>query len=73
MQDLWAAGDIDTFQKKGLHFADATQDLRLSYVKRLTAMPFEGYVAFRSEGFAVVKVSLQLPMAALERSSYLRK
>ena len=46
MQDLWASGDIDTLTRKGLHFADATQDLRLSYVKRLTAMPFEGYVAF---------------------------
>ena len=46
MQDLWASGDIETLRKRGLHFADATQDLRLSYVKRLAAMPFEGYVAF---------------------------
>ncbi len=46
MQDFWAAGDINALRKKGLHFADATEDLRHSYVKRLAAMPFEGYVAF---------------------------
>ncbi|MCW2272877.1 RNA-directed DNA polymerase [Rhodoblastus acidophilus] len=44
--DFWAAGDINALRKKGLHFADATPDLRQSYVKRLAALPFEGYVAF---------------------------
>ncbi|MBZ9696424.1 MULTISPECIES: reverse transcriptase family protein [unclassified Mesorhizobium] len=46
MQDFWAAGNIDALRKRGLHFADATEDLRHSYVKRLASMPFEGYVAF---------------------------
>lgn len=46
IQDLWAAGNINSLQKRGLHFADATEDLRQSYVKRLVTMPFEGYVAF---------------------------
>jgi RNA-directed DNA polymerase len=46
MQDFWAAGNIDALRKRGLHFADATEDLRHSYVKRLVSMPFEGYVAF---------------------------
>lgn len=46
MQDIWAAGDINALRKRGLHFADATEDLRQSYVKRLVTMPFEGYVAF---------------------------
>ncbi|MBZ9605048.1 reverse transcriptase family protein [Phyllobacterium chamaecytisi] len=44
--DLWAAGNTEILLKKGLHFSDATEDLRLEYVKRLAAMPFEGYVAF---------------------------
>ncbi len=44
--DLWAAGKIEAIDKKGLHFADATPDLVLDYVKRLASMPFEGYVAF---------------------------
>lgn len=46
IQDLWAPGDINALRKKGLHFADATEDLRLAYVRRLEKMPFEGYVAF---------------------------
>lgn len=46
IQDFWAAGDTKALQKKGLHFSEATEDLRLSYVKRLVTMPFEGYVAF---------------------------
>lgn len=29
---------------RGLHYADATEDLRLSYVKRLRGLPCEGYV-----------------------------
>lgn len=48
IQDMWAAGDISALRKKGLHFADATEDLRQSYVKRLVTMPFEGYVAFHA-------------------------
>jgi hypothetical protein len=46
LNDLWADGDVATLQKKGLHFADATEDIRLAYVKRLARMPFEGYVAY---------------------------
>jgi len=44
--DPWAAGDQDVLIKRGLHFADATEDMRLAYVTRLVTMPFEGYVAF---------------------------
>lgn len=42
--DLFEAGDAEALEKKGLHFADATQDLRLRFVKALEALPFEGYV-----------------------------
>lgn len=42
--DLCEAGDVEALEKKGLHFADATQDLRLCFVKALQSLPFEGYV-----------------------------
>lgn len=44
--DIYGAGKLDVIRAKGLHYADATEDLRLAYVKQLAAMPFEGYVAF---------------------------
>ncbi|MER9751328.1 reverse transcriptase family protein [Mesorhizobium sp. M0140] len=43
--DLFLAGDHDALVKRGLHFADASEDLRLKYVTRLASMRFEGYVA----------------------------
>ena len=46
LADPWAAGKTSEIVKKGLHFADASEDLRLQYVTRLALMPFEGYVAF---------------------------
>jgi len=46
IEDFWAPGNIETLIKKGLHFADSTEDLRDAYVKRLASLPFEGYVAF---------------------------
>lgn len=44
--DVWAAGDFEAVRKRGLHFTDATEDLKLKYISRLASMPFEGYVAF---------------------------
>jgi hypothetical protein len=46
LSDLWADGDAEALRRRGLHFTDATQDLRLAYIKQLAKMPFEGYVAF---------------------------
>ena len=46
LSDMFADGDVEALRRKGLHFADATEDLRLAYVRRLITMPFEGYVAF---------------------------
>lgn len=46
LEDLWQAGNLEAIERKGLHFADATEDLRLAYVKRLATLPFEGFVAF---------------------------
>lgn len=46
LEDLWAAGDVGAIERRGMHFADATEDLRLDYVRRLEQMPFEGFVAF---------------------------
>lgn len=42
----WAAGDREAVKKKGIHFSDAHEDLRGSYVERMSSLPFEGYVAF---------------------------
>lgn len=46
LADLFAAGDRQALIKRGLHFTDATEDLRFDYVKRLAQTRFEGYVAF---------------------------
>lgn len=45
-EDLYAAGDAAALVKRGLHYADATEDLKIEYVKRLSTLRFEGYVAF---------------------------
>lgn len=48
--DLFAAGKVEVLRKKGLHYADATEDLRRTYVSRLSSLPFEGYVALAPLG-----------------------
>lgn len=45
VNDLWADGDV-TSLRRGLHFADATQDQRLEFVKRLASLPVAAYVAY---------------------------
>ncbi|MDX1000854.1 RNA-directed DNA polymerase [Sinorhizobium medicae] len=50
INDLWMDGDVETLRTRGLHFTDATQDVRLAYVKELARMPFEAYVAYREYG-----------------------
>ncbi|MEQ9447745.1 MAG: reverse transcriptase family protein, partial [Rhodospirillaceae bacterium] len=46
LADPWAAGDREAAIKRGIHFVDAHPDLRLKFVERMCAMPFEGYIAF---------------------------
>lgn len=46
LNDLWADGNVGTLRNRGIHFTDATKDVRLAYVKELAKMPLEGYVAF---------------------------
>lgn len=58
--DIWAAGNRDAIIERGLHFTDATEDIKLAYVEQLQQLPFEGYVAF---------VELQSP--ALYEAKYL--
>jgi len=43
---MYLDGDPAALRKRGLHFVDATEDLRIAYVRRLEGMRFEGYVAF---------------------------
>ena len=50
LTDIWAAGSVDALRARGLHYADATEDLRLAYIKRLVAMPLEGYAAYAPLG-----------------------
>ncbi|MBS86748.1 reverse transcriptase family protein [Sphingobium sp.] len=45
LADLWSDGNDTALRKNGLHYTDATEDLRSAYVKQLATMPFEGYVA----------------------------
>lgn len=44
--DPLSDGDIQVLVKNGLHFSDATQDLRSKYIKALQKLPFKGYIVF---------------------------
>jgi hypothetical protein len=46
VDDLWLDGDVETLRARGLHFTDCTEDVRLAYVKELSRMPLEGFVAY---------------------------
>lgn len=46
LADMFLDGDAEALRKRGLHYVDATEDLRIEYIKRLAGMRFEGYVAF---------------------------
>lgn len=59
--DVWAAGNRDALVRNGLHFSDATEDIRLAYVDRMRSLPFEGYVTMA-----------RLPNAAAYEETYLR-
>lgn len=59
--DVWVAGNPAVIAKKGLHFSDASEDMRLIYVERMRSLPFEGYVAMA-----------QLPGAADYEAIYLK-
>lgn len=45
VSDLWADGKPEAIKKKGVHFADATEDLKGRYVELMQRLPFQGYVA----------------------------
>lgn len=40
-----ADGDLEMIKKNGLHFSDATEDLRKTFVTSLQRLPFTGYAA----------------------------
>lgn len=61
LSDPWIAGDRDAIAKNGLHFSDATADMRLSYIEKMRLMPFEGYVAMG-----------RMPVSASYEDTYLR-
>jgi len=46
-------GDKDALRKNGLHYVDADEDLRKTYISRLTNFPFRSYLVYKeltSEG-----------------------
>jgi RNA-directed DNA polymerase len=61
LSDIWAAGDRDAIAKRGVHFSDVTEDVRLTYIERMRFLPFEGYVAMAL-----------LPTASAYEATYLR-
>lgn len=69
LSDVWAAGKRDAVEKRGVHFSDATQDLRLKYVEKIPTMPFEGYVALARlhEGSSYEQTYLRLIGALITR------
>ncbi len=44
--DPFSDGKTDALEKNGLHFNDATEDLKLCYIKALQKLPFKGYIVF---------------------------
>ena len=42
----YADGKLEQIRKNGLHFQDASEDLKLKYVEVLTSLPFKGYIVF---------------------------
>ena len=39
-------GDIEAVTKNGMHFYDAPEDLKSTYVRALQTLPFQGYIVF---------------------------
>ncbi|WP_200913190.1 reverse transcriptase family protein [Methylobacterium sp. Leaf106] len=46
LADPWAVGNRLAINKRGLHFTDASEDLRAEFVIRMQTLPFEGYISF---------------------------
>lgn len=42
----WADGKLQAILKNGMHFSDATEDLRLKYIEAMQKMPFHGFVVY---------------------------
>ena len=42
----WADGQTESIKKNGLHYTDAMEDLRMSFVKVMQKLPFNGYIVF---------------------------
>lgn len=46
LTDPLSDGNKESIKKNGLHYCDASEDLRKRYVDTMAVMPFKGYVAF---------------------------
>jgi RNA-directed DNA polymerase len=59
--DMYAAGNRSAILKRGMHYSDATEDVRFAYISRMQSLPFEGYVSMA-----------RLPSPAEYEATYLR-
>lgn len=44
--DPFTAGSKEALKKKGLHFADLSEEIRTDYIRELGFLPFRGYIAY---------------------------
>lgn len=44
--DPYTSGNKFALEKKGLHFADASEEIRTDYIRELGFLPFRGYVSY---------------------------
>lgn len=69
LADPLADGDLDMIKKNGLHYSDATEDLKKTFVSSLQRMPFAGYAAIArlSDGETYSETYLRLLSSLIRR------
>lgn len=69
LADPLADGDLERIKKNGLHFSDATEDLRKKFVSNMQKLPFNAYVAVASmsDNEAYADTYLRLLRALIRR------
>lgn len=46
MDDPYSSGNKALLKKRGLHFVEASEEIRTEYIKRLSEMPFRAYLSY---------------------------
>lgn len=63
----WSDGNLQEIRKKGVHFTDATEDLRRIYIETLQPLPFNGYIVFGELGEDYQETYLRLLRFIIKR------